>query len=80
MARADLKRIQVTASSITYARLVKQADEVGLSVASYATQLLARQAKAEELASAHMPEIYKTFGASLGSEVVHLADEVDSIE
>lgn len=78
--KVDVKRIQVTASPVTYARLLKQADELGMTVAAYCSQMVARGAKAEELSTIHLPELYKKLGNAIGAESVQIAIGGDNLD
>jgi len=65
----SVRRVQVTMSEKTFARLLKQADDVGISVAQYATVVLAQASFQIEQTQANMPEMMRHVGSEVGKRL-----------
>lgn len=71
------RRLQITVSDKTWARLVVQAEDIGVSIPAYATMMLAEAARSTEVTRLGMGDILKNVGVELGKR---LPVEVESDE
>jgi hypothetical protein len=72
-----LRRVQIAMSEKVYARLEEQAEDIGVTISSLATMMVAQTSLQVEITRASMPDIMKSVGSEMGKRLP-LEDERDA--
>ena len=64
-----VRRVQITMSEKTWGRLRDQSDDIGISIAQYATLIVAQTTYQQEQTKQHMPNIMQAVGLEVGKRI-----------
>lgn len=64
-----VRRVQITMSEKTWQRLAQQSDEIGISIAQYATLIVAQGTYYQEQTRQYMPNMFQAVGSEVAKRM-----------